>query len=142
LTHFSARPAVLAVCHWIVFWGFLNSTFCVHRLELSPIQNVKTLRMPTEQDHCPSAVQNSWYSASSCTFHHSHDQLPSDLPYGYSHPRKDIYTLSQVGTEQRAQNNLIWRLCVICIVKHTYHTIETSQWSACLGCQSVLMAVE
>lgn len=53
------EPAVLVVCHWIVIKGFLNSTFCVHRLKFSPIQNVKTLRMPIKQDHCPHVVQSS-----------------------------------------------------------------------------------
>jgi hypothetical protein len=45
LNHFSVRPAALAVCHWIVIQGFLNSTFCVHRLKFSPIQNIKIIKV-------------------------------------------------------------------------------------------------
>jgi hypothetical protein len=43
LNHFGVRPAVLAVYHWIVIQGFLNSTFCVHRLKFSPIKNTKII---------------------------------------------------------------------------------------------------
>jgi len=47
----------------------------------------KPLRMAIKQDRCPHVVQSSWYPASTHTLHHSHHQLPTDLPYGYSHPR-------------------------------------------------------